>query len=142
MARNSGQLKDLLQVSNQDDDPSQFQFQSTLAGEIPEISVDYLFTLSQSIGRKFIRLVDVRRKDEFNNELGHIQGSQLITLGSELSEALLRGDRSQHLVLICRSGARSGEATREALRLGYHSVVNLTGGMIQWNEKQLPVERN
>lgn len=106
---------------------------------IPEISVD---DLQKRIQRgAAIQLIDVRKPDEFYNELGHIPGSILVTLGPELTAFLEKGDRSKETVFICRSGARSGTATMESLRLGYQSTANMTGGMIQWNECGFPVER-
>lgn len=86
------------------------------------------------------RIIDVRGADEFNNELGHIPGAQLRTLGEELSHYLDEGNRSETTVFVCRSGKRSLEATKLAVSKGYEDVYNLAGGMIQWNELQYPVE--
>lgn len=87
-------------------------------------------------------LVDVRRPDEFNNELGHIAGSQLITLGNQLNEFLAtKSDKNSELVFVCRSGARSAEATKESRKLGFTNTFNLKGGMLRWNELGFKVER-
>ncbi|MCK6594702.1 MAG: rhodanese-like domain-containing protein [Bacteriovoracaceae bacterium] len=45
------------------------------------------------------------------------------------------------IVFICRSGARSGNATLEALKLGFKKPVNMTGGMLQWNEQKYSVTK-
>jgi sulfur dioxygenase len=87
------------------------------------------------------RLIDVRNPDEFTGELGHVAGSELITLGEPLTHFLKTGNPDQEIVFICRSGNRSGKATLEALALGYRHVRNMTGGMILWNELKLPVAR-
>lgn len=87
-------------------------------------------------------IIDVRRPDEFNNELGHIEGAHLITLGPELSEFLQKNDKRHDIIFVCRSGARSGQATLESLKLGYHNTLNMTGGMIRWNELKLPVSKD
>lgn len=89
-----------------------------------------------------VRIIDVRRPDEFNNELGHIRTAQLVTLGPDLTSFLEKGDKSEEIVFVCRSGGRSGQATSESLRMGYKYTVNMSGGMLSWNEKSLEKEKN
>lgn len=88
-----------------------------------------------------VRLIDVRRPDEFTGELGHIQGAELLTLGPDLLTTLEKGSKDQNIVFICRSGGRSGQATMIALDMGYNNAVNLKGGMLLWNELGLPTEK-
>jgi rhodanese-related sulfurtransferase len=104
---------------------------------IPEVSVE---KVRSSLGA--VKLIDVRRPEEFNNELGHIEGAKLVTLGPELTNFLQQGDRSQEIVFVCRSGGRSGHATVESQALGYKWTSNMVGGMIRWNEAGFPVSRN
>ncbi|MEN0059644.1 MAG: MBL fold metallo-hydrolase [Bdellovibrio sp.] len=113
-----------------------------LVDGIPEISVEELHAHIDTAATQKIRLIDVRRPDEFNNELGHIAGAQLVTLGPELTAFLQAGDRSEEIVFICRSGGRSGTATAESIQLGYKLTANMVGGMLRWNEKDFPVSRN
>lgn len=109
---------------------------------IPEITVEDLSRHLVDAQSKKIRLVDVRNPDEFNNELGHIEGAELVTLGPDLAAFLEKGNRSEEIVFICRSGGRSGSATAESIKMGYKFTTNMAGGMIRWNEKKLPVVRN
>lgn len=109
----------------------------TLNNGVPEVAVEKVY---ETLGK--VRLVDVRRPEEFNNELGHIKGAEMVTLGAELSNFLSSGDRMQEIVFVCRSGARSGQATIESQKLGYKYTSNMVGGMIRWNEVNQPVERN
>lgn len=109
----------------------------TVNDGLPEVSNKQVLG---AIGK--VRIIDVRRPDEFNNELGHIQGAELITLGPDLTRFLENGERSQEIVFVCRSGGRSGQATTESLKLGYKFTVNMVGGMLAWNESKLPVEKN
>lgn len=109
---------------------------------IPEISVESLKINLDLPAIKNVSLIDVRRTDEFNNELGHIEGAKLITLGPDLTEYLQNNDRNKEIVFICRSGGRSGTATAESLQLGYKFTSNMVGGMIRWNEKKFPVKRD
>jgi rhodanese-related sulfurtransferase len=105
---------------------------------IPEIDVDEVQKTAS-----LLRLIDVRRPDEFNNELGHIAGAMLVTLGPDLEEFIESvKDPNELVVFICRSGNRSGTATLMAREFGLKEVYNMTGGMIRWNDFQLPVTRD
>lgn len=104
---------------------------------IPEVTCEEVLN---TVGK--VRVIDVRRPDEFNNELGHIQGAELVTLGPDLTQFLEKGDRSQEIVFSCRSGGRSGQATAESIKLGYKNTMNMVGGMLRWNDLKQPVERN
>lgn len=88
-----------------------------------------------------VKIIDVRGEDEYNNELGHISNSELVTLGPTLDRKLNDLDRNKEIVFVCRSGKRSGEAARLALTKGFEKVYSLHGGMLRWNELRFPVER-
>jgi rhodanese-related sulfurtransferase len=79
-------------------------------------------------------LIDVRTPVEF--EAGHIAGAVNVPL-DELRGQLesLRGVLHDHdVVLVCRSGARAGQA-QEALRsAGLSSPAVLTGGILDWEK--------
>lgn len=88
-----------------------------------------------------IRLVDVRQPDEYVGELGHIAGAELVTLGPELQALLDTGKRDETIVFVCRSGGRSGRATMVSRAMGYANTVNMTGGMLLWNQLGLPTTK-
>ena len=106
-------------------------------GGIPEVFPKDVLKAIET-GKGNLVLIDVRRPDEFNGELGHIEGASLVTLGEELTKFLENGNRDDEIVFICRSGARSGNATSESIKLGYKKTVNMVGGMLQWNELKYP----
>ena len=110
----------------------------TLNQNVPEIQAD---EVHKNLGQKFW-LIDVRRPDEFNAELGHIQGAKLVTLGPDLMQFLETTPRDQEIVFVCRSGGRSGQATALSRDFGYQHTMNMVGGMIRWNELALPVQRD
>jgi sulfur dioxygenase len=87
-------------------------------------------------------LLDVREPDEFHGDLGHVAGSRLVPL-RELPErtAELAEYKNRDIVVICRAGARSTTAAALMTGLGFERVGNLKGGMLDWNDAQLPVER-
>lgn len=85
-----------------------------------------------------VRIVDVREPAEFTGELGHVQGAELVPLGT-LEDAAKAWDHDQEIVLICRSGARSGRAASLLTSLGFRRTMNMVGGMVQWNDARLPL---
>lgn len=87
-----------------------------------------------------VKLIDVRQPDEYTGELGHIANSELMVLDT-LPDKLGHLPKDQTVVFICRSGGRSARATAFALMNGFQSVFNLQGGMILWNEMQLPTQK-
>jgi rhodanese-related sulfurtransferase len=86
-----------------------------------------------------LQLLDVREPHEFNDALGHIPGALLLPL-QELAQRMSELDRERPLVAICRSGARSAQATVLLRKAGLVHVANLAGGMLRWRAEQLPVE--
>jgi glyoxylase-like metal-dependent hydrolase (beta-lactamase superfamily II)/rhodanese-related sulfurtransferase len=87
-------------------------------------------------------LLDVREPEEFSGELGHITGSKLIPLKelpSRISE--IEDYKTREVIVICRAGVRSTTAAAILTGLGFEHVSNLKGGMLDWTDQQLPVER-
>ena len=120
---------------------SKVPFQTTMRDGVPEVSCKELYRCLGLAAEGKIQLIDVRRPDEFNGELGHIDGAKLKTLGSELSRFFETADRDAVTVFICRSGARSAAATNESKQLGFESAFNMSGGMLQWNADQFEVKK-
>jgi rhodanese-related sulfurtransferase len=83
-------------------------------------------------------LIDVRQPEEWHQ--GHAPSARLIPLGS-LPSRLAEIPREREVLLICRSGNRSGNAQRQLIQLGYEQVFNVSGGMIAWIGAGLPVKR-
>jgi rhodanese-related sulfurtransferase len=86
------------------------------------------------------RLVDVREPEEFHGELGHIAGAELVPLAT-VDQQATGWDHEAEIVLICRSGKRSGRAAEELAQLGFSRVMNMVGGMLAHHAAGLPVER-
>ena len=88
-------------------------------------------------------LVDVREESEYRGDLGHIAGSRLIPLRElpERAPVELADLKDRDVVAICRVGVRSSTAAAILTGLGFERVWNLKGGMLDWNEARLPVER-
>jgi sulfur dioxygenase len=86
-----------------------------------------------------VQIVDVREPDEFNGPLGHVPGAKLFPLG-KLNEQLNSIDKAKPVVVVCRSGARSAQATLMLGKAGYQRVANLSGGMLRWRAQRFHVE--
>ena len=93
-----------------------------------------------ALHRQRERVVDVREPYEFDDALGHVPGAELVPL-REVGMSASHWDRSEPLVVVCRSGGRSGRAAELLGSMGFTQVMNLRGGMLDWAEDGLPVER-
>lgn len=84
-------------------------------------------------------LLDVRTPAEWSAESGHLKGAILIPV-QELEERVKELEPHKHKTIIayCRSGNRSGTATKFLSAQGF-TVFNMEGGMIKWNAEQFPV---
>ncbi len=80
-------------------------------------------------------LIDVREPYEL--DIAHIDGARLIPMGSIPAE-LSTLDRGREIVVICRSGARSGNVVRFLRRSGFDRAYNLAGGILRWSDEVDP----
>jgi rhodanese-related sulfurtransferase len=80
-------------------------------------------------------VLDVRQPEEWDNELGHIEGARLVPLpelGGRLAE--IEAWKTKPVIAVCRSGNRSGRAAELLRAAGFRDVYNLEGGMIGWRQ--------
>lgn len=75
-------------------------------------------------------LVDVRTQEEYDE--GHIEGALLLPLDQleTLSEEQLT-DKEATILVYCRSGNRSAQASEILVDLGYQNVYDF-GGIVDW----------
>lgn len=94
----------------------------------------------QLINHKNAFILDVRELAEYNS--GHVLNAKLIPLG-ELKQRLgeLEKYRNQPMVVVCRSGSRSGNACALLAKQGYTQAYNLAGGVMAWKSSNLPLEK-
>lgn len=83
-------------------------------------------------------LVDVREP----NEIVQARAEGIVMM--PLSTFMLRHQelpKDQPLLMICRSGSRSAQATAFLLSNGWSDVQNVAGGMLSWEQSGLSIRR-
>jgi rhodanese-related sulfurtransferase len=83
--------------------------------------------LSEAINQPGVTIVDVREPSEFNG--GHIEGALNIPLGTVPARLEEFKNMSKPLIMYCRSGGRSGQATHYLSMNGVEEVYN--GGSLE-----------
>ena len=85
-------------------------------------------------------ILDVREATDFNN--GHIKNAKNIPLTSLKSQLdSLVKDKNRPVLAYCRSGNVSGKACRILKNSGFSNVHNLAGGILNWQEANLPLTK-
>lgn len=102
---------------------------STIPSTLPAVDPIEASTMDDAL------LLDVRESDEW--EAGHIERAQHRVM-SELPDHLGDLPTDRRIVVVCRSGNRSGKVTNWLISKGFDAV-NLTGGMQVWESSGLPV---
>jgi rhodanese-related sulfurtransferase len=94
----------------------------------------------QLINHKNAVVLDVREASEYDS--GHVLNSKLLPLG-KLKERIgeLEKFKDQPIVVVCRSGNRSGTACFILGKQGFGQVYNLAGGVRAWQKSNLPLEK-
>jgi rhodanese-related sulfurtransferase len=100
---------------------------------IPEIDPT---AVHKALSQGKATLVDVRSEAEYADE--HAVGSCNIPLTKLHAELESLTTMQQPLYFICRSGNRSATASKFARENGIPAM-NVSGGMIAWNEAGLPI---
>lgn len=94
----------------------------------------------QLINHKNAFVLDVREPAEY--EAGHMLNSHLIPLGKLKARAgELAKYKDKPVVVVCRSGSRSGTACVMLSKQGFAQTYNLTGGMMAWQKANLPTQK-
>lgn len=76
-------------------------------------------------------LVDVR--EEWELAIARLEQAVHIPM-NEIPDRMQELDSSREIVVMCRSGMRSGQVARYLEHHGFECVWNLAGGIIAWSE--------
>ena len=102
-----------------------------------EISTDQAREYIRTMPPEELQIIDVRQPGEYRE--AHIPGAILIPLG-ELVRRLDEIDTVRNTIVYCRSGHRSGAACQIMGESGIDRVLNLHGGMLQWQGNKVAGE--
>jgi rhodanese-related sulfurtransferase len=81
-----------------------------------------------------IQIVDVR--EPFEYEMSNIGGDNIPLAGVLIESDKI--DTEKPVIMVCRTGRRSGVACMQLEQLGYTNLYNLEGGLVEWAEKIEP----
>jgi phage shock protein E len=101
----------------------------------PEVDVQ---TVAQIKDREDVVVLDVREQWEYDE--GHIPGVVLIPLG-EVPSRLDEIPTDKTVIVTCRTGNRSGQATEFLRQNGFDNVHNMQGGIVAWEQAGYEVSR-
>ena len=80
-----------------------------------------------------IVIIDVRSEKEYNGNIWHIQGSQLIPINLIANNLDKLKAMNEEIYVVCLSGKRSAVAAN-ILRNNGINALNIKGGMLAWNK--------
>jgi rhodanese-related sulfurtransferase len=98
------------------------------------------FQATAKINQEDAVVLDVRPMADFST--GHIINSINIPING-LKGQLNRLEKYRHkpIIVACRSGAQSSSACKQLHKEGFEKVFNLKGGILAWQDANLPVSR-
>jgi rhodanese-related sulfurtransferase len=92
------------------------------------------------INRRDALVVDVRPAADFAK--GHIINAMNIPMnGFKNQIGVLQKHKDKPILVSCRSGAQSTGACKELRKEGFSEVYNLRGGLLAWENANLPLTR-
>jgi len=95
---------------------------------------------TQLMNREDALVIDLRPAAEFAK--GHILGAKNLPLAEpEKRAGELDKHKAKPVILHCADGNRAGDGASLLRKLGFTSVVNLSGGYAAWQQAGLPVEK-
>ena len=97
------------------------------------IKVADVITFNKGISNDDVQLIDVRTPEEFKD--GHIENAILIDIKSvDFRDKIQKLDTEKPVYLYCKSGKRSGTASKVLKELGFKEIVDLEGGYLAWSK--------
>jgi rhodanese-related sulfurtransferase len=117
-------------TGNQDQEP-----------QIYDVTVDKAYDLIQENAENpdFV-IIDVRTVEEYDS--GYIEGAINIDhYSKDFTAQLDILDKDKTYLVYCRIGRRSAGARDIMAELGFREVYNMSGGIVEWEAKGLPLVR-
>lgn len=90
---------------------------------------------------KSVKIIDVRRPDEYAS--GHLEGAINADVSNlpMFNQFLETYDKNDKYLVYCRSGNRSSQAMKLMEEKGFTSIINLSGGILAWQNENLLLVR-
>ena len=81
-----------------------------------------------------VQLIDVRTPEEFSK--GHIKNAKNIDFlePGTFTEKFQKLKKDRPLYIYCRSGNRSGQASKKLEQMGFQEIYDLDGGYLNWQK--------
>ncbi|MEE9361664.1 MAG: rhodanese-like domain-containing protein [Cellulophaga sp.] len=93
-----------------------------------------VITFKEVIKKGNVQLIDVRTPYEYQQ--GHIKNAKPIDFfANDFKEKTQQLDKERPVYLYCRSGNRSGKASKILNELGFKEIYDLKGGFIAWSRQ-------
>lgn len=90
--------------------------------------------VTENVNNPKFKIIDVRTPGEYQQS--HLKGAHLIPL-SDLGQRLAEFKKDETYLMVCRSGAMSGNAT-SLLRSKGITAINMEGGIVSWMGSKYP----
>jgi rhodanese-related sulfurtransferase len=108
-------------------------FRSLMGGGVPAVDVQQAAEMQgDHVGAL---IIDVREPNEYDQL--RARGAVLLPLG-RLNSRVKDLPRDRQLLLMCRTGGRSQNATQFLQAQGFDNVSNVSGGIVAWHKAGLP----
>ena len=108
-------------------------FRNLMGSGVPAVDVHQATELQGDDGGALI--IDVRERNEYTQV--RAKGAVLLPLGS-LNSRVRDLPRDRELLMMCRTGGRSQNATQFLQAHGFENVTNVGGGVVAWLKAGLP----
>lgn len=99
---------------------------SLFGPKIESISMDEVLKIKDA------KIIDVREKNEFRT--GSIPGAKNVPMVGLISNPQVFLKKDETYYIVCQSGMRSANTTKQLTKAGYH-VINITGGVSAYRRK-------
>ena len=106
-----------------------------MGSNVPVVDVKQAAEMQE--GETNALIIDVREPNEYTQI--RATGAVLLPLG-QLSGRVSDLPRDRELLMMCRTGGRSQNATRYLQSQGFENVTNVHGGIVAWHNAGLPTE--
>ena len=108
--------------------------------DVPGITATNLYEWLGNESREQPILLDVRTAEEF--EVSHLDGAMRVEPEVEIAQLPPSITPDKPITLYCAVGYRASELANRMIEAGYAQIYNLSGGIYQWANLDLPMSND